>query len=187
MTCAFYDPDEDTQEEDQFFESDSSALGNLEEDQSKWDADLEKQVFIEKNIELLENNRKEIQIINDSILRISGLLLTASLSGLYFIYNNSSSWCVGPALFFASMALSFAIYKSIKSLELKPRTSIGSEKLLEELQDAHAIEDKTTKESFLYLKIGIIALIIGLLLFAQDSVHLIPTLNNLTSLNATPL
>lgn len=184
MTCAFYDPDEDNSGEDQIFENDTIELDNFD-DLSKWNEDKEKQVNIEKNIELLENNRKDIQVINDSMLRISGLLLTVSLSGLYFVYNKSSSWCFGPALFIASFMLSLAIYKSIKSLEFKPRTSISNENLLEELQDAHTREHGTTCDAFKYLKIGIISLIIGLLFFAQDSVHLIPTLNNLSPLNSS--
>jgi len=164
MTCKFCDPDEDDSVNDA--ERDDDA-----EDLSKWDKDLEKQATIEKNIKLLEDNREDIQTVIDSMLRISGLLLTATLSGLFFIYNNSSSWYVGFCLFLGSILLTGSIFTGISALELKPRTSVGNEGLLEELQDAHIKEDNVTRKAFSYLKLGIILLIIGLILFALDDIH----------------
>ncbi len=178
MTCKFYDSDEDELAEDVDFD-------DATEDLSKWDKDLEKQASIEKNIKLLEDNRDDIQTVNDSMLRISGLLLTASLTGLYFIYNNSHSWYVGLFLFSASIILAWAIFTSISALELKPRTSVGNEKLLEELQDAHSKEDKVTRDAFFRLEAGIILLIIGLILFALDSTHFFDMLYNSTLSDST--
>ena len=73
MTCRFFDPNEDNNTmRDREFDESIEDLSNFEYDRTN-------QAEIEKNIDLLENNRKDIQIVNDSMLHISGLLLTVSL------------------------------------------------------------------------------------------------------------
>lgn len=88
MTCAFYDPDEDLEsvEDNQDFVIDDTAESN------DWDRDLEQQVKTEENIKLIDDNRKDIQTANGSLLSVSGLLLTGTLGALYFSYNLNSAF-----------------------------------------------------------------------------------------------
>ena len=180
MTCTFFDKDEDSPEENP---DDKTNFDDEIEDLSKWKRDQERQVTTERTISLLDSGRRKIQVVNDSMLRISGLLLTASLSGLFFIYTNSISWYVGLCLFIASILLSFSTFESIKALELKPNTSVLNDALLDEIKDAHDKEVRITSCAILILKLGIGALIFGLALFAIDSVHFIDVIKNSTLSN----
>ncbi len=182
MTCTFFDEDnlEDISENDADFDDDA-------EDLSKWEEDQKLQATTERAINLLDGSRRKIQVVNDSMLRISGLLLTASLSGLFFVYTNSISWYVGVFLFGASILLSISTFESIKALELKPNTSVLSDALLDEIQGAHDKEVEITSFAIFVLKLGIGALMLGLASFAIDGTHFLDIINNSTTLSNSTL
>lgn len=182
MTCEFFDPDEDTD----YPEYIEFSLDDTAQDLSDWDKDLERQVEIEDNIKIIEDNRADIQKVNDSLLSVSGLLLTLSLGALYFGFNKQSTF--NPPLvskiflILASVFLISSILKVISSLQLKPRIQTEKEEFLGVLQRSHDAEHSLTSTAIFHLKIAILCMILGLvfMFLVGESAFVLSRLNNST-------
>jgi hypothetical protein len=168
MTCTFFDPDENLESIEEnpadFVIDDTSGS-------TEWDRDLEQQVKTEDNIKLLEDDRKDVQRANESLLSLSGLLLTGTLAALYFSYNKDSSnipWTTTILLFTSSILISWSIFKTLGSLRLKARKPLVKEELENALREVHDEEYEITNSAIDLLKYAIGALILGLILLALN-------------------
>lgn len=83
MTYTFFDPDDDSSAPR---DDDVSAIsGNLNGGTtSLWAQDLQRLSPMSDSLDVLKDEHKDVRIVNDSILRISGLLLTVTLGAIYF-------------------------------------------------------------------------------------------------------
>jgi len=130
------------------------------------------QDILEKTIEIIEQERKDIRTIIQSSLSISGLLLTISLGVIYFGYSNNST-IVPPTstkvlLFMSSSLLTASIFINILALRLKPIRPIETDDRAISLREAYDNEKWYTSWSTIALLLSILGLFFAMGAFAWD-------------------
>jgi len=126
---------------------------------------------------VIHDNREEIRVIIGSLLRISGLLLTASLGILYFSLKDSKIAGIPiPAgftnfIFVISGLLLLSITLCLISVYSKPPNTADRKELQDSLENIYSNETKLTKFSILLIILSIMLFIASLIRFAEECNH----------------
>lgn len=142
-------------------------------------ADERLRTFLDSNemLTFIKDNREEVRVIIGSLLRISGLLLTASLGILYFSLKDSKIAGISiPAgftnlIFAISGLLLLAIVLCLISAYSKPPNTADRKELQDSLDKIYSNETKLTKSSIVLIVFSIVLFIISLLRFAGECNH----------------
>jgi hypothetical protein len=126
---------------------------------------------------VIKDNREEIRVIIGSLLRISGLLLTASLGILYFSLKDSKSANIPiPAgftnwIFVISVMLLISIILCLFSVYSKPPNTANRGTLQDSLEDIYSNETRLTQFSIILIIFSIMFFILSLIRFAEECNH----------------
>lgn len=167
MTFTFFDPDDDSDpprdDDNGAIEGDSN--GNAE---SLWEQDLQRLSPISDSLGVLRDEHKDVRIVNDSILRISGLLLTITLGAIYFSYNNSDTIprFTKLLLFLSSILLGVTIFVSIFTLKLKSKYFLEKIEFINAMQETTDSENKWTNRAVKAMSVAVTLLVVGIMAFA---------------------
>ncbi len=167
MTYTFFDPDDDSSAPR---DDDVSAIsGNLNGGTtSLWAQDLQRLSPMSDSLDVLKDEHKDVRIVNDSILRISGLLLTVTLGAIYFSFDNSDTIprFTKLFLFISSILLGLAIFVSIFTLKIKSRYILENIEFINAMQETTDNENKWTNRAVKVMLAAVSSLVIGMIAFA---------------------
>lgn len=167
MTFIFVDPDDDndTSRDDDNVATERGSNGNMT---SLWEQDLQRLSPVPDLLDVLKDEHKDVRIVNDSILRISGLLLTITLGAIYFSYNNSDTIprFTKLLLFMSSILLGIAVFVSIFTLKLKSRYFLESMEFVNAMQETTDSENKWTNRAVKTMLVAVTLLVVGIMAFA---------------------
>lgn len=186
MTCTFFDRDDDssTTRDDDGGVVDGDSNGSTT---SLWAQDLQRLSPMSDSLEVLKDEHKDVRIVNDSILRISGLLLTITLGAIYFSYDNSDTIprFTKLCLFLSSVLLGIAVFVSIVTLKIKSRYILESIEFINAMQETTDSENNMTNKAVIIMLFAVSFLVVGMLSFAICQAY--NDVYNLTLLSTKPI
>jgi hypothetical protein len=141
--------------------------------------DNRSKVFLDSKeiLTVIKDNREEIRVIIGSLLRINGLLLTASLGILYFTLKDSKIADIPiptgftNLIFLISGLLLVSIILCLISVFSKPPKTADRRELQESLEKIYSNETRLTKISIVLIIISISLFIVSLIRFAEECNH----------------
>jgi hypothetical protein len=173
MTRTFFDPDDD--DDSGTPRANDGAIGENSNGNtmSSWQQDLQSLSLISDSLEVLKDEHKDVRVVNDSILRISGLLLTITLGAIYFSYDNSDTIprFTKLFLFLSSILLGVTIFVSIFTLKLKSQCFLEKIEFVNAMQETTDSENKWTNRAVKAMLVSVTLLIIGITAFAICQAH----------------
>ncbi len=132
-------------------------------------------VGIEDIVSLLQSNRDRIRNLNNMVLTICGLLLSASFVVIFFAIQstNFNVSILVPILFFGSvggqiLSMLYSIFASIMPRPSAVRTKF---ELIDTLTSIYHREYRRSIVSVIFLVLAIIAFAAGLIVFAVTSLQ----------------
>lgn len=140
------------------------------------------QTGVSKQIDLIEQNRKNIRTLIRTSLQIASLLLAVALGVLYFSYGDNGKdgngndivpFLTKSLLFIASVLFPISILINIYALRLKPILSIVETTQAIELDKVYRHEKYWTFISTFILGISVCLLVFGMIDFALDRANII--------------
>jgi hypothetical protein len=130
----------------------------------------------ETRVDSLEKDHENLHSTIQVLLSTSGLLLTICLGAIYFSYNSTSKIEIPVitkgSLFVCVLLLSLSVLANAHILRLKPPAPVDKNEYADNLYNIYKKEKPYVNKSVLLLEGANIFIIIGILIFAWDRLHL---------------
>lgn len=127
---------------------------------------------IVEKAEIIKQNRENVRAIIQSLLQISGYLLTIALGVVYFGYSESGKdiipYGTRVLVFASSLFFPISIFMNIWALRLKPEIIIEDETQVIELNKTFEKEKWWNNAAIFFLLLAVLGLIGGMIIFVVE-------------------